>query len=318
MLRAAAPMLALAPGITLHGVFLDSEEHFSVVALRNAVVPGTVVLALWLTWSKHDTALWVSAGYSTGFALFFFFLRWRARAIGHRHDVKAWPDRTDLHALRSALAWPSAGFVIRQGARMVERALASLVAVGGVAAYYYALRLVSGFQTLVGASVAVTGLPNLSRLGLKRERTQYSSLVGKRLSWVMALSVPVILALVFWHEHVVQLIYGRGSFDAESVQAAGSVLLWLSLGLLFTTMAPVLNASLYARREYRLVFMNMLLASTVHIVGAWILSRYFDLIGIAIASSVAAAVATTNLVRIHEKWGLKVLPAFWKVSHRER
>mgnify|MGYP006280080309 CR=1 FL=1 len=304
MLRAAAPMLAFAPAITLQGVYLDSERHFSLVALRNAVAPGTVVLTLWIAWSRPNAAVWVAGGYSLGFFLFFAVLRWGSRAAGHRHVWAAWPDRRDLDALKGALGWPSLGFAVRQVGRLVERALASLVAVGGVSSYYFAFRIFSATQTLVGSSVATTSLPGLSDLGTRGDAERMSRVIAARMKLTLLLVLPVVAGILLFNREIITLIYERGAFDAGSVQLTSRLLFWFGWGIPFLSMVPVIQSALYARQTYHLVFRNMLVMTLFNVTAAWGLSRLFGLNGIAVAVVVTAVLSVSNLLLLLPKAGV--------------
>lgn len=306
MLRAAAPMLALAPAITLHGVFLDSHRHFSLVAMRNGVAPGTVVLVLLVTWSQPDTALWIAVAYSLGFAVFFGILYGGARRAGFEHRWTAWPRRRDLEHVKRAVRWPVAGFVVRQGSRLVERMLASLVAVGGVSAYYFSFRIFSASQTLIGSSVATTGLPGLSVRDTEGDRRAMARGVRKRLVMTLGLVVPAAAFVLVFHRQIIEILYARGAFDARSVALTADLLFWFGWGILFLSLVPVLQSALYARQAYRTVFRNMLAMALFNMAVAWGLSRWIGLEGLAIAAALTASVAVANLALLVPRSGVPV------------
>lgn len=304
MLRAAAPMLALAPGITLQGVLLDSQRRFSLVAMRNGVAPGTVVLVLLLTWSRPDTALWIAVAYSLGFAVFFTILYGGARRAGFEHSWTAWPDRRDLEHVKRAVRWPVAGFVVRQGSRLVERMLASLVAVGGVSAYYFSFRIFSASQTLIGSSVATTGLPGLSARDTEEDREAMARALRKRVVMTVGLVIPAAAFVLVFHRQIIEILYARGAFDAQSVALTSELLFWFGWGILFLSLVPVLQSALYARQAYRTVFRNMLAMALFNMAVAWGLSRWIGLEGLAIAAALTAAVAVANLALLVPRAGV--------------
>jgi len=306
MLRIAAPMLVFAPAITLQGVLLDSRRSFTYTALRNAVAPGVVIVVLGLAWSSARAALWVAGGYSLGFLLYFLIMFAGARAAGHRHGWTVRPTLRDLADVRGAIGWPTLGFVVRQGSRFVERMLASLVAPGGVAAFYFAFRLFSASQTLVGSTVATTGLPTLSTLYARGESRLLGRSLESRILITLAITVPAAALVLVFHDPIVGLLYHRGAFGARSVQRTGRLLYWFGWGIVFLSLATVLQSALYACGSYRLVFRNMLVTSVLNAGLAWWLSRGLGLSGIAIAETVTAAVTTLNAVLLVRLAGLPV------------
>lgn len=296
LLRLSIPLTVFALGSTVLGVLLNSEQHFVVVSTRNGVVSTFVVLAIGLAWRSPQFSAWVAGAYTLGSALFFGLLLWYTiRRTGFAINWRAWPDRNALRQLGRATAYPTVGFGVRQGARMVERALASLVPGGGVSAYYFAFRLISSVQSIVGVSVATTALPSITRYDLKGDRRRFMQSLRRQVGRVVLLGLPVSLGILVFHNQITSLLYGRGAFSAGSVEQTGQILQWLGLGIVLMCSIPVLNSSLYAQRRFSWVLYNMVLATIVNIVLAWWLSGYWGLVGIAVAVVVSAAVSVANL-----------------------
>lgn len=281
LLRLGAPMLGAAPAITLLSVVLNSQERFSVVALRNAAAPSVVVVAFALSWNRPDTVLWVAGGYSVGFLLFAALL-FRYGFRGGTYVGTAWPSRAQLAELWHAVRWPSLGVGVRQVSRLAERAIASLVVVGGVSAYYFAFRIFSAAQTLVGLSAATTSLPTLSKLNVRNDLQAMSRVLRKRLGLVLGLGTLAALPVLGLAEPIVGVLYGRAAFDAGSVNRTAQILFWLGWAIPLSCATPVLTSGLFARKAYRLVALNMVLAAGVNIALAALFAQWLGLIGIAI------------------------------------
>lgn len=296
LLRLSIPLTLFALGSTVLGVLLNSQQHFVVVSTRNGVVTAFVVLAIGLAWRSPQFSAWVAGAYTLGYALFFGLLLWyTTRRTGFALNWRAWPDRNALRQLRQATIYPTAGFGVRQGARMVERALASLVASGGVSTYYFAFRLISSVQSIVGVSVATTGLPRITQYDLNGDTKKFGKSLLRQIGRVVLVSLPVALGILVFHNQITSLLYGRGAFSADSVEQTGQILQWLGLGVVLMCSIPVLNSSLYAQRRFSWVLYNMTFVTVVNILLAWWLSGYWGLVGIAVAAVVSAAVSVANL-----------------------
>jgi len=304
MLRIAAPMLLFAPGITLQGVVLDSARRFNFSALRNAVAPGTVAVVLGLTWTLKDPTVWIVGAYSLGFLLYFVIMHLAVRSSGHRHVWRAWPSAEDLRDVRGAVGWPTLGFVVRQGSHFVERMLASLVAPGGVSAYYFAFRLYSACQTLIGSSVATTGLPALSSLNADGKTGRMLARLRSRVKVTLALVVPAAAVILLFHDPIVTLLYRRGAFDASAVERTGSLLFWLGWGVIFGSLVSVLQSALYALEDYLGVFRNMATMAVLDVLLAVGLSHLLGLRGIALAVSITAAASVSNVLYLLGRRGI--------------
>lgn len=307
LLRICAPLVIFAPGITVLSVLLNSQKRFSLVALRNSMAPAVLVATLWLTWNHQQIVLWVAAAYNVGFAAFFLILFLGVRKAGHQHNWLAWVSRDDLASVWQSNSLPTLGFIIRQGSRLVERQLASLVAVGGVASYYFAFRLFSALQTLVGSSIATTSLPKMAEHGLAGESSKLAAALRKNLMGALLLTLPGVILVLGFHNEIVGWVYGRGSFNEMSIQQTARVFFWLCMGLVFFCWIPIIQSGLYALKAYRLVFDNMLAIAFVNVVLAWLLSQWWGLVGIAIAVSLSAALSMTNIIYLLHKSGVRLL-----------
>ena len=312
LLQVCAPLIFFLPNITVFSVLLNSRKNFSTAALRNAVVKGLVVFAVIMFWQDPDISYMVAATHVVGFAIFFLMLYVESYRGGFRYQWLALPSKQDLQKLASFCSYPTLGFALGQGTRLVERLLASLVAVGGVSAYYFAFRIFSSIQTIIGASIATTSLPAMTEQNLAGNQAHLTRIIRKNSLSTLALTVPLTLIIAIFHKNLISIFYQRGSFDATSANLTSQVLFWLSLGLVFSCIIPPLQSVLYAKQKYRAIFLNRLLAVMIDLSLAWFLSQIFGLIGIAIALSISAAFSSFNLIYILNRLGIHLIAQFKK------
>jgi len=134
----------------------------------------------------------------------------------------------------------------------VELVLASLLAVGAVAALTYAQVLYLLPISLFGMAVAAAELPELARLGAAgRAAIRQRLAVGlERVTFYVA---PTVAVYVFAGDVVVGALLQRGQFDADDSRLVWLVLAGFALGLLATTRSRLLQNGLYALDRTRLV-----------------------------------------------------------------
>lgn len=271
---------------------LNTQEHFSVVASRNVLVAFTVVFSILLSWRSEQTSLWIVVSYSLGYGLFFLWLLSYAVTKGEfRFNWRVLPEKKFLSRLGQAIIYPTLGLAILQGSRVIERALASLVAPGGVAAYYFAFRIVSAIQSIIGVSAATTSLPHITRLAMEGEREAFLKVLHLRLKQVVLLSFPITLGLVILYKPITQVLYGHGAFTASSVQQTGQLLQILGVSVVFLSIMPVFTSGLYALQKYSWVFYTRVFMSIMNTLLAWWLSRSLGLMGIALTVSLSAVLS---------------------------
>ncbi len=133
---------------------------------------------------------------------------------------------------------------------LVELAVASLLAVGAVAVLGYAQTFYLLPIALFGMSVAAAELPSLSTMGAAGRAA-----LRERLDAGLARSaffvVGAMVAYLLLGGDIVDLLFGRGAFDAETTFQVAAVLGVYSLGLLPATASRLLQSVLYAVDDAR-------------------------------------------------------------------
>lgn len=301
VLRLCAPLIIFTPAITVMSVLLNSQKQFTLVALRNTIAPATVVVLMLLTWNTENITSWMAVGYCLGFAIFFAILFLKIQNTQFKHQWSQWISQKDLIVLYKTISFPTLGFVLRQSLRLIERSIASVTAVGGVASYYFAFRICSATQTLIGSSIATTGLPMMAEHSLAGNNSKLLKIMRQNAVKTLILTAPAVLTIVLFNKPLIALVYGRGVFNSDAIAQTARVFLWLGIGLGFYCIIPILQSGLYAQKRYGLVFRNMVIATIANVVFAYILSNLVGLAGLAIAVLVSTLISVSNLSYLNYK-----------------
>lgn len=310
LFRACVPLVVFAPANAILSVLLNSQKRFYGVALRNAVAPGFMLAGFGLAWGRSNVALWVAIAYAVGFAVFFLTLFTDATRSGYKHSWKSWSSRNDLSRLWEAGFLPTLGFILGQLGRLITRqVLVSFAAVGAIASFYFAVRLVSAAQSIIGVSIATTSLPAMTEHELTGQKSRLASAMGKNMLKVLLVSLPAVIFIVFFNQTAIDLLYGYGSFDEAAIAQTSQVFTWLGLSLIFISIVPVINAGLYALRAYRAIFYIMFGMALVSVFLAWLFLRWLGLIGIAISTPLAALINVIVIICVLQKLGVNLVMA---------
>lgn len=302
LLRLCAPLLIFGCGSTVLGAFLNSQQHFKTVALRNALPTGVAGFMFLLLWNAQNLENWVAMAYAGGFLAYFGWLCIGAYRTGHRYTFTGISADT-LRSLKSTVTLPTLGFAIRQVTNrlLVEVSLVSQLGSGVITLYKSAFQIFSALQTLIGISIATTGLPDMAAHDVVKDKKELGRTLNRNARTAIIIGFPVSLILLIFHGKISWLLYGRGTIDQASIQLIGQLLFWLGIGMIFSCLIPVLNAGLYAQKAYRLVFSNMVTMAVLNFLLAYGLIRTLELRGIAIAVSITALLAVANLTYLLRK-----------------
>ena len=302
LLRLCAPILIFGCGSTVLGAFLNSQQHFKTVALRNALPASIAATVFLLLWNTENLENWVAMAYTGGFAAYFGWLCIGTYRTGHRYTLTGISVDT-LRALKNTVTLPTLGFAVRQVTNRLLIGIYLVSELGGfaVARYDYAFRIFSALQTLIGISIATTGLPDMATHDAANNKQKLGRTLNGNARTAIIIGFPVTVCLLIFHAKISWLLYGRGKLDDASIELIGKLLFWLSTGLIFSCLIPVLNAGLYAQKAYRAVFANMMTMAVLNFVVAYGLLRKWDLLAVALSVSITALLAIGNLTRLLRK-----------------
>ncbi|GGS43766.1 murein biosynthesis integral membrane protein MurJ [Actinokineospora fastidiosa] len=180
---------------------------------------------------------------------------------------------------------------------LVDRAVASTVSDGAIAAVNFAARLVATVDMLVVATLLAALYPRLSAAVSAERRAELRGLVERGMGALTAVLVPVAVVLSVVSTEVVSLVFGRGEFDAAAVATTGSVAAVLAVGLPVLAVREVAARTAYALGDGRIAVRSALAAMAVNVAGDLALAPAFGVTGIA-AATVASGVVGT-VVAVH-------------------
>ena len=302
LLRLCAPLLIFGCGSTVLGAFLNSQQHFKTVALRNALPAGTAALIFLVLWNTENLENWIAVAYTGGFVVYFGWLCFGTYRTGHRYTLTGIPIDT-LRSLKNTVTLPTLGFATRQitNRLLVEIYLVSQLGGGAITLYKCAFQIFSALQTLIGISIATTGLPDMATDDTANNKQKLGRTLNRNVRTTVIIGIPVMLILLVFHGKISWILYGRGITDQASIELIGQLLFWLSTGMIFSCLIPVLNAGLYAQKAYRSIFVNMVTMAFLNFVVAYGLIKMWSLQGVALAVSITALLAVGNLTYLLRK-----------------
>ncbi len=307
LLRLCAPLVIFGSGSTILGAFLNSQRRFKTVAFRNALPSGIATLVFLLLSDAENLAHCVAIAYASGFVVYFGWLYVGMHRAGYGYRF-SWISFDALRSLKETIPLPTLGFAIRQiTARLfVEVFLVGKLGKGAITLYNSAFRIFSAIQTLIGISIATTGLPDMAADNTEENKQKLRQTLLRNLRTVLYIAVPITFLLLLGSTKIAHILYGRGELADRSVQQIGQILFCLSIGTVFSCLIPVLNAGLYAQKTYGLIFRNMVTMAVLNFIVAYGLVTVWELTGIAIAIVVTAVLAVANLVFLLRKTGVSL------------
>ncbi|QEK13192.1 murein biosynthesis integral membrane protein MurJ [Crassaminicella thermophila] len=196
------------------------------------------------------------------------------------------------------------GISISQINVLVDKTLASRIAIGGISALNYADRLNSFILSTVVMSISVAIYPMMSKTVADKKNDDFKKIISESIITISILLVPSTVGAIFFAVPLVRLLFARGAFDSKAITLTSSALLFYSLGMLGIGLREVLSRAFYSMQETKTPVKNAAVGMILNIILNIILSRYIGIGGLALATSISATFTTVMLfISLRKKIG---------------
>lgn len=187
------------------------------------------------------------------------------------------------------------GVSVNQINVLVDRTLASQIAVGGISALNYANMLNGFVQGLFVVPIATVIYPVISKMAAEDNMDGLKSSISEAINSISLLVIPAIIGAMCFAEPVVKLLFGRGAFDSQAISMTSNALFYYSIGMLGFGMRDIISRAFYSLQDTKTPMINAAIAMAMNIVLNIILSKFMGIGGLALATSISAIFCTVLL-----------------------
>ena len=195
---------------------------------------------------------------------------------------------------------------------LVGQIIASAQA-GGIAVMNYADRLMQLPLGIIGISIGVVLLPELTRALTAKNSEDANHLQNRSLEFGLGLTVPAAVGLFMLNLPLVALVYERGAFDRETTEITSLVLAGFAIGLPSFVLIKIFQPSFYARQDMRTPMWFSAANAIINIILSLLLFPVYGVLGLALATSAAGWVNVLLLwFSLHFGGHFKIARKTWR------
>ncbi|MGG7143702.1 murein biosynthesis integral membrane protein MurJ [Clostridium nigeriense] len=184
---------------------------------------------------------------------------------------------------------------------LVDKSVASGLVTGSMAALEYSQRIIQFANTAITTSLVSVVYPIMANRLNEGDKEGFLKYLSKSIVIICIFLVPITFGVIFLSNDIVKLIYERGKFDSNAVILTSMALLGYSIQLPFAGIRDILNSSLFSMKKTKITTLNGIIGVVINIVLSITLSKYFGVLGIAIATSISAFVISILLLNSTRK-----------------
>ena len=302
LLKITFPYLWFVTFVALSGAILNTIGKFGVMSFSPVLLNiAMIATALWLAPQLENPDLGLAIGIFLGGLLQFLFqlpFLYQAKLL-----VKpkwAWHDE-GVKKIRMLMIPALFGVSVSQINLLLDTFIASFLMTGSISWLYYSDRLLEFPLGLFGIAISTVILPTLARHHVNRDDNAKSAVDFRNtVDWgvrmILLLGVPAMIGIAVLAQPMLLVLFMRGSFTFNDVQAASYSLWGFNAGLLSFMLIKILANGYYARQDTKTPVKIGIIAMVSNMAFN-VLAIPFSYVGLAIASAMSATLNAYLLYR---------------------
>lgn len=183
--------------------------------------------------------------------------------------------------------------IINQLNNIIDKMFASTLGIGAVTHLNYGVRVIHLFDGLFSTAISVAIFPHLTEMWAKNDIKRLRSFLGKYISLLCAVLIPLSLLVLLLSNEIIDVLFGHGKFDVESVKTTSMVLFMYAPGLLAMGLTTVFNDIFYIRKKIRPLLYTTILNIACNIVLDFLMIKNFSVAGLSFATTISLYISLT-------------------------
>ena len=283
LLWVITPIITLSGIRTIWGAVLNAGEKFAGVAIAPVIVPGITMALLVLLpgWGVYALAAGLVLGTLGELLLLGSFLH--RQKIPLKFNWYGW--NADLRCVIAQYIPTVAGALLICSAMPIDQSMAAMFAPGSVAALNYSNKLIASPIGLMTTALSTAVIPYFSKMIAVDDWQGLRGTLRKYLSLIFVVTVPIAIALVFFAEPIVQLMFERGSFNANDTEVVAAIQRFYALQIPFYLSNILVVRLINALNQNYILFWLSAANLTINITLNYIFIQLIGIQGIALSTS---------------------------------
>lgn len=193
------------------------------------------------------------------------------------------------------------GFAIVQLNMLVDMICGYFAGPGANSSLWYGTRLMQFPLGVFGIAMGTALLPMLSNQVARKEMQAAAKTLSFALRSMALILLPCTVGLIALRVPIIQMLFERGEFNAESTARTASVLLFYSIGLFAFAGEKLVAAGFFAAQDTRTPVRLGIVSLVSNVVGNIILLPYLKESGLALSTSISSIVEFSLLLYFYRK-----------------
>ena len=317
LLQIVVPMIIFAAMASIYSAYLQSKEHFTISAATGFPLNLIYIVYLLMLSSTFGIKGFMVSIILAHLSTVLFQLP-TAFKIGYRYKAKV-DLRDDKIKKLILLTTPIIfGTILQQINLAIDRSLASTLSTGSISSLSYAHKLEDLIVGVFIYSVITVLFPMLTLESRGNNLVGFKKIMGNGITLVLLITLPVTVGGIILARPIIEVLFQRGAFDQMATERTAAAFMFYLLGLTGLGIRDILNKVFYSLQDTKTPMLAGVISVLLNIILNFILVRFMNFQGLALATSIAVTVSSIILIvglrkKIGELGGMKLALSFIKI-----
>lgn len=202
---------------------------------------------------------------------------------------------------------------------IVDKMVASQLPIGSVSALNYSNKLMYLPVSIILLPLITVLYPTVIDAAINKGK-DLIKIIFKGLNLIFFISIPLMIVMLVESKELVDFAYKRGAFGEDASIMTTDAFFFYTFGMVFIALKEFLNRFYVAVKDTRITMIGSVAAIVINVILSVILSRFLEVGGIALATSIAMFMQTIFLfvflprrIKIHKSDISMFLKGFLKL-----
>ncbi len=272
--------------------YLQANKIFTKSAF--AAIPNSICIMLAIVLGAKVNVYLLSIGSALAVLVQSIFLFVPAVKAGYRPLAKIkWND--SIKEFFRLLLPVIFGVSVNQINTLVDRTVASQVAVGGISALTYANSLIMLVQGGIVQPISTVFYPQITENVTSGDKEKSAAMVERAINFLLSILIPITFGFMAFRTQITDTLFHRGAFDENATNMTASALMFYAIGICFVGIRELISRYYYANSNTVIPMRNATIGVIVNIVLNLLFAKFFGISGLAMATSISAIVTAILL-----------------------
>lgn len=297
--------------------FLQIKNNYLIPAAIGFPLNLVIIISIVLS-AKFNILVLLPIGYLFAEASQFVLMIPYIKKNGYKHGEKINFNDRNIKRFFLMVIPVIIGVSVNEINVLVDRTLASRISVGGISALSYARQINLFVQGIFVLTLAAVMYPQISKMAAKENFSQLKKTLNETLIGVCIFIIPSTFGFLLFSDQIVSLLYGRGAFDLTAIKLTSGALFFYSIGMIGIGFREILTKTFYSLKDTKRPMTNAALGMGLNVILNIVLSRFWGINGLALATSISSLFTTVLLFKSLRKkigpFGMKQISiTFFKI-----